>query len=314
MLKVFSAFSGVGGLDLPFHADKRFKVIGHCEIDKWASAVLKYQFVTPNYGDITKLGHRMGPRLPEFDLLVAGFPCTDISFQGTQKGFAGVKSSLFKALVPIIHTHKPKFVLLENVEALLSSKFAMEFSYVIKSLNDQGYNVSYDVFDSSDYGVAQQRRRVLILATRADVGQYESNSLYAEIERRKIKDNKRKVIKPSNMVSWSRSTRDHHIDHRIREDSLANTLTTGKGCNGFSTGNFIVDGMSLRLLKPTECEALMGWPADWTKFGMVKDMVTLMSDTQRFRMIGNGVVSNIVEPVRELIWEINEATVAKEIA
>lgn len=301
MLRVFSTFSGVGGLDRPFHDDKRFRVVAHCEIDKFASSVLSHHFpLTPNLGDITKL-----TRVPDFDVLIGGFPCTDISFQGKQKGFEGKESSLFKILIPIIRTKMPKYILLENVEALLSSKFSMEFNYVIRSLNEAGYGTCYDVFDSSDYGVAQQRKRVLIFGIRKDVGEPSGHSLHALIKENEIENKERRVKKPSNMVSWSRSTRTAHIDHRIRTDGLANTCTTGKGCNGFSTGNFIIEGKNIRIPTPDECEQLMGWPVGWTKLGVMDGKNIAISDSQRFQMIGNGVVSNIIHPVRELIWRID---------
>lgn len=198
-LKVFSTFSGIGGLDLPFSKDDNFEVIGFSELDKFSSAVLKYHYPEVyNFGDITTLDLNT---LPHFDILIGGFPCNDISYQGKQEGIIeGKKSSLFKYLLNILDHSKPKYFLFENVEALLHINDGGDFAYVITALGERGYSFRWEVLDSADFGVPQQRKRLFIFGFREIERSHLDNSVSSLHQAIKVQSDKREEIQNSRPV------------------------------------------------------------------------------------------------------------------
>lgn len=104
------------------------------------------------------------------------------------------------------------------------------------------------------------------------------------------------------VLAYSKSTRKYHVDHRIRIDGVANTLNTGKGCRTQSSANFVYNLMSdnVRKLTPLECERIQGWPDDWTKYGLNDNGEKIeLSDDTRYKLIGNGIVPQVVQSVTE---------------
>lgn len=112
-------------------------------------------------------------KIPKFDLLVGGFPCQDYSVAkvlSASKGIAGKKGVLWWEIVRLIEMKKPKMVLLENVDRLLSSpakQRGRDFAIMLASLNDLGYTVEWRIVNAADYGFPQRRRRVFIVAKKA---------------------------------------------------------------------------------------------------------------------------------------------------
>lgn len=110
-------------------------------------------------------------------------------------------------------------------------------------------------------------------------------------------------------VAYSKSTRKNHIDHRAKIDDEANTLSCGDGGRSQSSANYVSFKddyeIKIRKLTPEECERLMCWPEDWTKFGInEKNEYIVMSDSSRYKMCGNGIVSTIPKAILERL--INE--------
>ncbi len=135
--------------------------IGFSEIDKYA--VQTYQKHYPNhknYGDITKINAKS---LPDFDLLVGGFPCQAFSIAGKRKGFEEARGTLFFEIARILQTKKPRLLLLENVKGLLSHDEGRTFRVIISTLDELGYDLQWQVLNSKDFGVPQNRERVLIV-------------------------------------------------------------------------------------------------------------------------------------------------------
>ena len=111
---------------------------------------------------------------PDHDLLVGGFPCQDYSVARTlagESGIQGKKGVLFWQIMNIVITRNPKYVLLENVDRLLKSpskQRGRDFSVMLASFRDAGYNVEWRVINAADYGYPQRRRRVFIFAYKTD--------------------------------------------------------------------------------------------------------------------------------------------------
>jgi len=316
MIKVSSYFSGVGGLDLPFYSDEAFEIISLSELDKHASAVLKYHHSDiPNLGDISKIDTN---KLEKVDVLLASFPCRGVSTQGKQEGKKNKKTALVSYLYPIIEKTEPKFILLENVKNLLSKQMKGLYDEIVESIEKLGYICYTETKDSSEYGTSQQRVRVIMYFIKKEIKQtredYISNG---KKEHTKIKSFTGKLRSKNKYISWSKSHRTNkdkdgniskHLDFRIREDNLINTLTTGFGCVGASTGTLVLlPDDSVRHLKTTECEALMTWPKYFTKYGINNSGEKyIIPDSARYKMCGNGVASNIIVSYRDEIKYIME--------
>jgi DNA (cytosine-5)-methyltransferase 1 len=176
-IKVVELFAGVGGFRIGLErASKRYKTIWN---NQWepstkrqdASIVYCHRFGTQGHvnEDIATVPT---DEIPDADLLVGGFPCQDYSVATTLKrsgGIEGKKGVLWWQIHRILRDHKnpPKYLLLENVDRLLSSPAAQrgrDFAIILASLSDLGYNVEWRVINAAEYGMPQRRRRTYILA------------------------------------------------------------------------------------------------------------------------------------------------------
>ena len=154
----FDMFAGIGG----FHqALKRLggRCVGACEIDDKARNTYLANHNLPSahfYKDIHDLSTK---NIPDHDLLCAGFPCQPFSISGKKKAFQDKRSSVVDALFEFIRIKKPPMVMLENVKHIKHVNGGMVFEYIIQRLKENGYNVSYKLLNSRDFGVAQNRKR-----------------------------------------------------------------------------------------------------------------------------------------------------------
>lgn len=146
--------------------------IGFSEIDNYALKTYKSNFDVKNeieIGDIVALSHNDQEieNLPNFNLLTGGFPCQSFSMMGKQKGFKDFRGNVFFQIMDIVKIKKPDFILLENVRNLLTHNKGETLKIVIDSLKSSGYNnIYYDIFNSSNFGLPQNRNRVFIFASK----------------------------------------------------------------------------------------------------------------------------------------------------
>lgn len=158
-MKYFSTFSGIGGFELGI--GNKGECIGFSEIDKYATEIyLKHFPEHKNYGDITKIATES---IPDFDLLCGGFPCQSFSIAGKRQGFEDTRGTLFFDICRIVKKKRPKYLLLENVKGLLSHDNGRTFKTIITSLTELGYCVEWQVLNSKNFGVPQNRERVFII-------------------------------------------------------------------------------------------------------------------------------------------------------
>ena len=172
-IKVFTAFSGYDSQCLALDRLKRdypyfdYDLVGWSEIDKYAIQAhnaLYPQWATRNYGDITQIDWS---QVPDFDLFTYSSPCQDFSNAGLQKGGeegSGTRSSLLWECRKAIIAKRPKYLLLENVKALVSKKFKPLFLKWCDELASYGYSNFYQVLNAKDYGVPQNRERVFLVS------------------------------------------------------------------------------------------------------------------------------------------------------
>jgi len=244
-------FSGIGGFEkgISQATEDKAECIGFSEIDKYAISIYEKHFGGhKNYGDAREI---VSEGLPGFDLLVGGFPCQSFSIAGKRGGFEDTRGTLFFEIARIIKAKRPKLLLLENVKGLLSHDSGRTFGTILATLSELGYVCEWQVLNSKDFGVPQNRERVFIVGhprgecrrtifpIREDgekvndlSGQY-TNTLTARYEKSEatgsyVVEGKQYA---QEIIDYSSSQRKNHVEHRIKIGE-ANCLTTGKGCAG----------------------------------------------------------------------------------
>lgn len=184
-MKHLELFSGIGGFRQAFNLlEKDYglkqKVVGFSEIDKYATMTYKAAFgdKEKELGDIIKFNCDEAniSKLDDFDLLTGGFPCQPFSMMGEQEGFDDERGGLFFEIVKIIKVKKPKYILLENVRNLIKHNEGKTIKRIFDELNDCGYYVYFDNFNSASFGLAQTRNRVYIFATTEKISNFVFNS------------------------------------------------------------------------------------------------------------------------------------------
>lgn len=153
---------------------RNWGLVNFCEFDKYA--IKSYCAIhgvdeSLNLGDITKVDET---KLEDFNMMTWGFPCTDISCAGKQKGFLDedgnkTRSGMYYEGIRILRYKKPALSIIENVKNLTSKRFKKEFETVLSDLDDAGYNSYYKVLNAKNFGVPQNRERVFIISIRKDL-------------------------------------------------------------------------------------------------------------------------------------------------
>lgn len=170
--KLVSLFSGCGGMDLGFK-QAGFDIVWANDFDSDAQAVYSLNIGAIDRRDILSVGE---DEIPDGDILTAGFPCQPFSNAGSRKGVHDSRGMLYKECLRIIQQKMPKVIVFENVKGLLSTKYidGRNLADVIvedlSTMNGIGYSVVYQLVNASDYGVPQNRQRVLFVGVRKDLG------------------------------------------------------------------------------------------------------------------------------------------------
>ena len=179
MIRVAELFAGVGGFRIGLERAGGYEVVFSNQWEpgekrQWASEVYEARFGSKGHSneDIADVD---ASKIPDFDLLVGGFPCQDYSVASTSrnsKGLIGKKGVLWWQIHRILEqkgSSKPDYLLLENVDRLLKSpakQRGRDFAVILKSLEELGYDVEWRVINAADYGMPQKRKRVFILGYR----------------------------------------------------------------------------------------------------------------------------------------------------
>jgi DNA (cytosine-5)-methyltransferase 1 len=161
VMRVAGLFSGIGGLELGLSRAGHESVM-LCEIDPYAREVLKQHFDLPIEPDVRNLSS-----LPKCDLLAAGFPCQDLSQAGTKCGISGQRSGLVGEIFRLCSgPSSPPFVLLENVQNMISLGGGQAMEVLTKAFEDLGYQWAYRVVDARSFSIPQRRQRVIFIASK----------------------------------------------------------------------------------------------------------------------------------------------------
>ena len=230
-------FSGVGGFRHGLEL-AGMKCVGFCEKDKFARKSYEAMYDTKGewfHDDITTIDPT---RLPKADLWCAGSPCQNVSIAGKRAGLYGERSGLFFTFVELIKSQKeedkPEWVLLENVKGLLSSGGGRDYLDYLSILDEAGYDLEWQVFNSKDYGVPQNRERI-----------YTIGHLRREGRRQVLPLSRESSSHLKQLVGGMQS-------YRVYDPSgIATTLVGEGGGLGAKTGLYLID-QSLTEPKLTE--------------------------------------------------------------
>ena len=373
---------------------QRATCVGYSEIDKYAVAVYKYNYGEDikNYGNADEIN---AEELPDFDCLVGGFPCQSFSIAGKRQGFEDTRGTQFFNIARIVKQKQPRLLVLENVKGLLSHDEGRTFLTILSTLDELGYNVEWQVLNSKNHGVPQNRERVFIIGhlrtnrlcrqqvfplgrtnqedTR-HVGQDVSYALDANYHKgtNTLEKGRRQIVQVNNPThSNDRVYSDEGISptlnsmqggnrqpfvapvltpnrpekrqngRRIKDHNEPSLTLTGQDQHGvlchclqtrspdgpslqknpkaggsghiykrdesycLDTGNTMgvqeLPSLKIRRLTPKECERLQGFEDNHTKYGIFDGEIKEISDTQRYKMCGNAVTTNVVRDVFEQI-------------
>ena len=167
-VRVFSTFSGIGGFEKGITAaiGEKAEFIAYSEIDKYAIKVYEKQFKgVPNYGDITRI---KAEELPDFDCLVGGVPCQAWSIAGKRGGFSDDRGNMWWHFIRILKAKKPTYFVAENVKGLLSHDKGRSFEILCEAFCEAGYVIDFELLNSKNFGVPQNRERVYLIGVRED--------------------------------------------------------------------------------------------------------------------------------------------------
>jgi site-specific DNA-cytosine methylase len=169
-----SLFAGIGGFDLAL-GRAGMRCVGQVEIDPVCRSILARHFPeVARHDDVrTAIAWWHAQPRPAVELVCAGWPCQDVSQAGRRAGLAGARTGLFFDLARVVGALSPRWLLLENVPGLLNANKGEDFQVVLATLDELGYGVSWRVLDARYFGVAQRRRRVLLVGCRGGVCPFE---------------------------------------------------------------------------------------------------------------------------------------------
>ena len=164
-IKFLDLFAGIGGFRLGMESAGH-ECVGFCEIDKFARK--SYKAIHDTKGeielhDITAVSDESIRRIGRVDIICGGFPCQAFSIAGNRRGFEDTRGTLFFEIARFASILRPKYLLLENVKGLLNHDGGATFETILGALDELGYNVEWQILNSKDFGVPQNRERVFII-------------------------------------------------------------------------------------------------------------------------------------------------------
>lgn len=315
MYSICSLFAGVGGIDLGFISTKKCKVVYANEFDPYAAKTYEMNF--KNKIDCRDIHDVKTEEIPDFDIMVGGFPCTSFSIAGYRKGFDDDRTGdLFFEMERIFKVRKPRVIFLENVKNLVGHDNGNTFRVIIDRLEKAGYKnkISYAVLNACEYGnIPQNRERIYIVAFRDD-DDYKKFRMPMPIQLKKIIKNifdfdnkvedkyyyldgkykqemidmlKKDMDDDNTVYQWRRK----YV--RKNQSNLVPTLTANMGEGGHNVP-LIKTKYGIRKLKPIECFYAQGYPKSYK-------LPSDMSDARLYKQAGNSVVVPVIERIAKNI-------------
>lgn len=311
-MKVASFFAGVGGIDIAFE-NAGFDVIWANEFDKYAADTYRLNF--NNELIVDDIRNIEAKDIPDFDVMIGGFPCQAFSVAGYRKGFDDERGNLFFELERIFTEKKPKVIFLENVKNLVGHDGGNTFRVILERLKNAGYHVKKEVLNACDYGnLPQNRERIYIVAFLDEKAYKEfefpepielTHTLKDYIDYDVKQDDKYYYTKEScgfydelvkNVKSSDTTYQWRRVYVRENKSNLCPTLTANMGTGGHNVP-IIYTTRGIRKFTPRECFNIMGYNKDYK-------LPENMANTHLYKQAGNSVVVPVIQRIAE---EINLA-------
>lgn len=329
-MKFLDLFAGIGGFRLGMESAGH-ECVGFCEIDKFARA--SYKAIHDTRGeielhDITAVSDESIRRIGRVDIICGGFPCQAFSIAGNRRGFEDTRGTLFFEIARFASILRPQHLFLENVKGLLNHDGGATFETIISTLDELGYDVEWQVLNSKNFGVPQNRERVFIIGhlrgrstrrifplsnTGKQVDEHQGQSTNALTTRYPnsqgvgsyiIESESQKVrYIENNILRIKEATKQGYAEAEIGDSiNLPHPNSkTRRGRVGKRIANTLLTGESqgvvdpdfrIRKLTPRECWRLQGFP-DWA-FDKAQEV---NSNSQLYKQAGNSVTVNVIAAI-----------------
>jgi DNA (cytosine-5)-methyltransferase 1 len=299
-MKVVSLFCGIGGFDKGFD-DAGFQIIWANDIDKYA--VQTYRANWENEIVCDDIHNIPINEIPDFDVLVGGFPCQPFSLMGVKKGFDDTRGTVFFHIAKIIKEKskqgkKPKAIILENVRNLYTHDNGKTFAKIKLVLEEKlNYKVFSDIINTSDYGIPQTRNRTYIVCfsnqnaeftwpSKIDLKITLQDLLEDNVEGKYYLSDR---IIPTILSNGSGKYRGRsEIDLKIARPLCATMAKMHRACQD----NYVTQDGRIRRLTPRECARLQGFSDDF---------IIPVSNTQAYKQFGNAVTINVTNAIAKQV-------------
>lgn len=316
-MKVASFFAGVGGIDKAFE-NAGFDVIWANEIDSYAAQTYQENFKSPLLvEDIHKVDAK---DIPDFDVMVGGFPCQAFSVAGYRKGFQDERGNLFFELQRIFIEKQPHVIFLENVKNLVGHDKGNTFRVILECLHEAGYHVKHAVLNACEYGNLPQNRERIYIVGFKDKNAYKefefpdpiplTNTIGDSIDFLTKQDDRfdytqekypsffsllaEQMKNPNTVYQWRR------VYVRENKSNLCPTLTANMGTGGHNVP-LVTTPFGIRKLTPRECFNLMGFESDYR-------LPNNMAISHLYKQAGNSVAVPVITRIAEKIQEAINAS------
>lgn len=283
-MKFIDLFAGIGGFRFGMESAGH-ECVAFCEIDKFARA--SYKAIHNTEGeielhDITQVTDDEIRSIGHVDAICGGFPCQAFSIAGNRRGFEDTRGTLFFEIARFASILKPKYLFLENVKGLLNHDKGDTFEAILSALDELGYDVEWQVLNSKNFGVPQNRERIYI------VGHLRGTSgreVFPIIRTRSDKS----IIQLGNILKTESFGGNPQCGRVYSPSGLAPCLNTMQG--GQREPKIFIGG-KVRKLTPRECWRLQGFP-DWA-FDKAEEV---NSNSQLYKQAGNSVTVNVIKEI-----------------
>ena len=313
-LKCASFFAGVGGIDKGFEQNDLFEIVYANEFDPYP--VGTYELNSDIKVDCRDIHEVQVDQIPDFDVMLAGFPCQAFSIAGNRQGFEDEKGrgTLFFELVRIFKAKKPQIIFLENVKNLVGHDNGNTFSVIIDELKKEGYNVKYSVLNAMEYGnIPQNRERIYIVAFKdvecyknfefplplplttklSDIIDFEKkiDEKYYYTEGKYKGDIYEKLVEAMDDDNAIYQWRRKYV--RKNKSGVVPTLTANQGEGGHNVC-LIKTKNGIRKMTPHECFNTQGFPKDFK-------LPDNQSESRLYKQAGNSVCVSVITRIADEI-------------
>ncbi|MGF7011618.1 DNA (cytosine-5)-methyltransferase 1 [Lachnospiraceae bacterium PF1-21] len=315
--KFIDLFAGIGGIRIPFQ-----ELGGECvftsEWDLFAQKTYRINFGDKINGDITQIEEK---DIPEFDVLLGGFPCQPFSQAGLHKGFSDTRGTLFFDIERIIKEKRPKAFLLENVKQLKGHDKGRTYQVIKEHLEKLEYSVDYDILRARDFGVPQNRERIYIVGFDKkyyDLGEdFKFKFPVGPKNPTRLGDILEENVDEKYTIS--QKLFDGHKrrkeEHKKRKNGFGYSLfDKDSAYTNTISARYYKDGSEVlidqgpdsppRKLTPRECARLQGFP---------EDFIIPVSDNRAYKQFGNSVAVPVIRAIaKEMIASMQEMEIIEE--